>query len=179
MGEQRSLLDDRVIEFDGLAITLLLCAFIGVGALTVWVVGSAAQRFDAPVLAAGAAVGAAVTAAWVFGYPRRAAIPAMALAILSAMIALPVFFEMDGALLREASGAPISRLYVVMGLYIGGLGVFFLAFMVFGFFAPLAGAILALKRGEKQARKTLALQCGLLAVALALILFPRVWLQPL
>jgi hypothetical protein len=174
MSERRSLLDDRVIEFDGLAITLLGCAFLGVGALTVWVVGNAAQRFDASIFAAGAMVGAAVTAAWIFGYPRRAAIPAMALAILAAMIALPAVFEMDGALLREAGGAPVSRLYVVMGLYIGGLGVFFLAFMVFGFFAPLTGAILALKRGEKQARKTLALHCVLLAAALTLILFPRV-----
>jgi hypothetical protein len=179
MGEQRPLLDDRAIEFDGLAIVLMACAFLGVGVLTVWVVGSAAQRFDAPVLVAGAAVSAAVMAAWIFGYPRRAAIPAMALAILAAMIALPAVFEMDGALLREAVGAPASRLYVVMGLYVGGLGVFFLAFMVFGFFAPLAGAILGLKRGEKQARETLALHCVLLAAALALILFPRVGLQPL
>jgi hypothetical protein len=179
MGERRSVLEDRVIEFDGLAITLLLCGFAGIGALTVWLAGSAAQRFDAPMIAAGALVGAAVTGAWIFGYPRRAAIPAMALVMLVAMIALPAIFEMDGALLREAGDAPASRLYVAMGLYVGGLGVAFLAFTVFGFFGPLVGAVLALKRGEKQARETLALHCVLTAAALALILFPRAWLQPL
>jgi hypothetical protein len=179
MGERRSLLEDRVIEFDGLAVTLLACAFVGIGSLTVWLAGSAAQRFDALMVVAGAVVGAAVTAAWIFGYPRRAAIPAMALVMLVAMIALPAIFEMDGALLREAGDAPASRLYVAMGLYVGGLGVAFLAFMVFGFIGPLVGAVLALKRGEKQARETLALHCVLTAAALALILFPRAWLQPL
>jgi hypothetical protein len=179
MSERRSLLEDRVIEFDGLAITLLLCAFVGIGALTAWAAGSAAQRFDVAIVMAGAAVGAAVTGAWVFGYPRRAAIPAMALVILVAMIGLPAIFEMDGALLREAGNAPASRLYVAMGLYVGGLGVAFLAFMVFGFVGPLVGAALALKRGEKRSRETLALHCALTAAALALIFFPRAWLQPL
>ena len=179
MDERRTILDDRIIEFDGLAVTLLTCAFAGVAVLTVWLAGSAAQRFDLPILAASAAVGVAVTGAWIFGYPRRAVIPLMALAILVAMITLPAIFEMDGALLREAGNAPASRLYVAMGLYVGGLGVFFLAFMVFGFVAPLVGAILALRRGEKRARETLKLHCVLLAAALALILFPRGWFQPL
>lgn len=176
MGEGRPLLDERKIEFDGLAVTLFACAFAGVGILTAWIAGSAAQRFDVAILAAGAAVGAAVVVAWIFGYPRRAAIPAMSLVILIAMIALPALFQMDGALLREASGAPASRIYVVMGLYVGGLGLIFLAFVVFGFLGPLAGAALALKRGEKQARETLGLHCALTAAALALILIPRMWL---
>lgn len=176
MGERRSLLDEREIEFDGLAVTLLVCAFLGVSALTVWLAGSAAQRFDLPMIASGVLVGAAVTAAWIVGYPRRAAIPAMALVILIAMVLLPTVFQMDGALLREASGAPRSRIYVVMGLYVGGLGVAFLAFMVFGFFGPLVGAVLALKRREKRARETLVLHCALTAAGLALVVMPRMWL---
>lgn len=172
MGE-RSLLDGRHIEYDDLAVVLLLCAFFGVGALTVWVVGSAAQTFGAPVFVAGALVGAAVIGAWIVGYPRRAAIPAMALAMLIAVLAMPAFFDMGGALLREAEGAPASRLYVVMGLYVGGLGVAFLAFMVFGFLGPLVGALLALRRREKGARETLMLHCALTLLALVLVFFPR------
>lgn len=63
MGKARSILDARVIEFDSLAIVLLACGFIGVGLLTVWATGSAANRFDAPVILAGAAVGAAAARA--------------------------------------------------------------------------------------------------------------------
>jgi hypothetical protein len=172
MGE-RSLLDDRHIEYDDLAVVLFVCAFLGIAALTVWVIGSAAQTFEAPVFVAGALVGAAVIGAWIAGYPRRAAIPAMALVLLIAMLVMPVFFDMDGALLREAAGAPVSRIYVVMGLYVGGLGVAFLAFLVFGFFGPLAGAVLALRRHEKHARETLALHGVLTFVALVLVFFPR------
>jgi hypothetical protein len=176
MSDRRSLLDDRTIEFDGLAIALLASAFACVGALTAWLVGSAAQTFSPPVFMAGALVGAAVTGAWIVGYPRHAAMPAMALVLLIAMIVLPVFFRMDGALLREAAGTPPGHLYVAIGLYVGGLGVAFLSFMVFGFFAPLAGAWLRLRRGERGARSTLALHCALTAMALMLTFFPRVWL---
>lgn len=171
--EKRSLLDDRHIEYDGLAVVLFICAFLGVAALTVWVVGSAAQTFAVPVFVAGALTGAAVVGAWILGYPRRAAIPAMALVVLIAMLAMPAFFNMNGALLREAAGAPASRVYVAMGLYVGGLGVAFLAFLVFGFFGPLAGAVLAMRRREKHARDTLLLQCALTFVALVLVFFPR------
>jgi hypothetical protein len=173
MGE-RSLLDDRHIEYDDLAVVLFICAFIGIAALTVWIVGSAAQTYEAPVFVAGALVGAAVIGGWIVGYPRYAAIPAMALVMLLAMLAMPAFFDMDGALLREAEGAPASRVYVVMGLYVGGLGVAFLAFMVFGFLGPLAGAFLALRRREKYARQTLILHCALTFVALVLVFFPRI-----
>lgn len=162
-----------MIEFDGLATTMLACLFLGVAALTVWLLGSAARTFDASVVVAGALVGAAVTGGWILGYPRRAAIPAIALAVLVAVLLLPVFFDLNGALLRESAGTPGSRLYVAMGLYVGGLGVFFLAFMVFGFFVPLAGAALAFRRREKGARETLVLHCALTAIALALVFFPR------
>src|SRR5262245_10943086 len=133
----RSLLDERHIEYDDLAVVLFILAFLGVAALTTWMVGSAAQTFAAPVFGAGALVGAAVIGAWIFGYPRRAAIPAMALAMLLATLLMPAFFDLSGMLLREAAGAPASRVYVAMGLYVGGLGVAFLGFMVFGFFGPL------------------------------------------
>ena len=170
---ERSLLDERHIEFDDLAVVLFICAFFGIGALTVWVVGSAAQTFAAPVFVAGALVGAAVIGAWIVGYPRRAAIPAMALVMLVAMLVMPAFFDMDGALLREAEGAPVSRVYIAMGLYVGGLGVMFLAFMVFGFLGPLVGAVLALRRREKHARETLMLHGALTFIALVLVFFPR------
>ena len=93
----------------GLAITMLALGFIFIAAVTVWAVSNAAQRFDAQVFATAALVGLAVCAAWCFGYPRHAAIPAMALVILLAAITLPLVFDMNGALLREASGAPRSR----------------------------------------------------------------------
>jgi len=169
MSERRSILEDRVIEYEGLAIA-------GIGAAAAWMISSSAQRFDAGVIVAGAVVGASVNGAWILGYPRRAAIPAMALAILIAMIALPMIFDMDGALLREATDTPASRVYVAMGLYIGGLGVVFLALIVFGFIGPLVGAYLGLKRGEKRARETLTLHCALTGAAIALIFLPRVWL---
>jgi hypothetical protein len=135
------------------------------------VIGSAAQTFDLTVFAASALVGAAVIAAWIAGYPRRAAIPAMALVMLIAMLAMPVFFNMDGVLLREAKGAPASRLYIIMGLYVGGLGVAFLAFLAFGFIGPLVSALLALRRGEKHARQTVMLHGVLTFSALALVFF--------
>ena len=175
MGERRSLLDDRTIEYDGLAVVLLASAFASVGALTVWLVGSAAQTFAPSIFVAGAVVGAAVVGAWIVGYPRHAAMPAMALVMLIAMMMLPIFFSMDGALLREAAGAPPGHLYIAIGLYVGGLGVAFLAFMVFGFFAPLAGAWLRVRRGEQGARNTLALHCALTGTALVLAFFPRAW----
>jgi hypothetical protein len=171
--DERSLLDDRRIEYDDLAVALFICAFVGVAALTVWVVGSAAQTFAAPVFVAGALTGAAVVGAWILGYPRRTAIPAMALVALIAMLVMPAFFDMDGALLREGVGAPASRVYVAMGLYVGGLGVAFLAFLVFGFFGPLAGAVMAARRRDKHARETLVLHCALTFVALALVFFSR------
>ena len=173
MDERRSIFEDRVIEFDGLAITMLACAFIGVSGLTVWAVSSAANSFYPPMIAVGAIVGAAVIAAWIFGYPRRAALPSIALVVLIAMMVLPSLSQVDGPFLQEAAGAASSRLYVAMALYISGLGFFFLAFMLFGFFVPLVGAVLALRRGEKGARGTLILHCVLTFTALALVFFGR------
>jgi hypothetical protein len=89
------------------------------------------------------------------------------------MIVLPSLSQIDGPLLRDAVDAPIAHIYIAMSLYVGGLGVFFLAFMVFGFFVPLVGAVLALRRGEKRARETLILHCALTFIALALVFFPR------
>jgi hypothetical protein len=175
MGERRSPLDDRTIEYDGLAVVLLASAFAGVAGLTVWLVGSAAQTFAPSAFVAGAIVGAAVVGAWIVGYPRHAAMPAMALVMLIVMIVMPIFFPMDGMLLREAAGTPPGHLYIAMGLYVGGLGVAFLAFMMFGFFAPLAGAWLRLRRREKGARNTLVLHCALTTTALVLAFFPRAW----
>ncbi len=174
MSERARDLEDRTIEYDGLAITMLALGFIFIAALTVWIAGNAAQRFDAPVFATAALVGTAVCAAWCFGYPRYAAIPAMALVILLAAITLPLVFDMNGALLREASGTPPSRIYVAMGLYVGGLGVGFLAFMVFGFLGPLAGAVLRLKRRETGARFSLILHVVITGLACAITLPPLV-----
>lgn len=176
MDEDRRILDDRVIEYDGLAVVMLAAAFVGVSVVAGWMVSASAQVFDLRVVVASAVMGAAVIGAWIVGYPHRAAIPAVAIVILCAMIVLPIMFRMDGALLREGVGTPPGRLYVAMGLYIGGIGVAFLAFLVFGFFGPLAGAILGLRRGEKRARETLALHAALTAAAMALVFLPRFWL---
>jgi hypothetical protein len=172
MGERRSILEERHIEFDGLAIIMIALAFAGVAAATVWLAGSSAQRFDAPVWLSGGAVGAAVIAAWIVGYPRRAAMPAMAMVVLLAILLLPRLFNMNGALLREATGTPVEHLYIAMGIYIAGLSLSLLALLVFGFFIPLCGAVLGLVRQEKHARETLVLHGVLTGLALLIVLFP-------
>jgi hypothetical protein len=63
-----------------------------------------------------------------------------------------------------------------MGLYIGGLGLLFLAFIVFGFVTPLLGAVLRLRRGESGARASLYLHLVLCAAAIALTLGVRLLL---
>ncbi len=166
-------LDERSIEYDGLAIVLLAAAFLICGAGIASILSLATQTFDAGIVAAAGVVALAVLAAWIFGYPRRAAIPAIALVLLCAMEFLPVIFSMDGALMREAAGSPASRVYVVKGLYVGGLGVALLALLVFGFFCPLAGAVLGLRRREAKAREVLIVHALLTGGALALTLFPR------
>jgi hypothetical protein len=112
-----------------------------------------------------------MTIGWVLGYPRRAAIPAMSFALVCAIAWLPFFFDMDGALLRDAAGVPASRLNVIAGFYIGGLGLVLLAFAVFGFLVPLAGALLALRRRLVGARSTVVLHIVLgLSAALVMAL---------
>lgn len=172
MGERRSILEERHIEFDGLAIVMLALGFAGVAAATVWLAGSAAQRFDTPVWLAGGAVGAGMIAAWIVGYPRRAAMPGMAMVVLLATLLLPRLFNMNGALLREAAGAPAEHLYIAMSIYIAGLSVSLLALLVFGFLVPLCGAVLGLKRHEKHARETLVLHGVLTGLALLMVFFP-------
>jgi hypothetical protein len=169
----RSMLEERDIEYDGLAVVLFICSFVGIAALTAWMIGSAAQTFSPLVFVAGALVAAAVNGAWIFGYPRRAAIPAMSLVMLLSLLLVPAFFDVDGLLLREAEGAPSSVIHVAVGLYVGGLGIAFLAFMVFGFLGPLIGAVQGLLRGEKRARETLVIHCVLTFAALVLVFFPR------
>jgi len=176
MSERRSILEDRIIEYDGLAIVMFALAFAGLATAVALLVAGATQALDAKTIAAGAIVAAGVIGAWIAGYPRRAAIPMMSLVMLCAILILPAVFDMDGMLLREAAGTPVSHLYVAMGLYISGLGFAFLAFIVFGFFCPLAGALLAVRRGEPGARQTLMLHGVLCVIALALTLIPLVWL---
>ena len=172
MGERQSILEERHIEFDGLAVVMLGLGFTGVAAATIWLAGSAAQRFDAPVWLAGGTVGAAMIAAWIVGYPRRAAMPAMAMVVLVATLLLPRMFNMKGALLREAAGTSAEHLYIAMSVYIAGLSVSLLALLVFGFLVPLCGAMLGLRRHGKRARETLLLHGVLTGVALLLVLLP-------
>lgn len=172
MTERRSEFEDRHIEFDGLAIVMLALGFAVVTVVAAWLAGSAAQRFDMPILAAGGAVGAGVIVAWIFGYPRRAAMPAMAMVVLVALLILPRIFNMNGALLREAAGTPVAHLYVAMGLYVAGLSFILLMLLVFGFLLPLVGAVLGLKRHEQGARETLMLHGVLTGLALVMVFFP-------
>lgn len=177
MMDRRGIFVDRVIEYDSLAVVLMGISFVAVSALTSWLVAGAAQRADIAVIVAGAIVGAATIGAWIVGYERRAAIPAMALVFLIAIIALPMAFDMNGAFLQEVqAGGASRRVYVAMGVYIGGLGIAFLSLMLFGFFGPFVGAYLGLRRGEVRARETLALHGLLTGAALALTLIFLVWL---
>src|SRR5262245_19417763 len=161
MWESRSILEDRTIEFDGLAVAMLALGFVGVSGFVFWILSSASQSMGVPVWIASALIGLGVVIAWTFGYPRRAAIPAMSFIFVLAVAVLPYVFDLNGALLREAAGAPASRVAIAAGLYVGGLGVFVLAILVFGFIGPLAGAILALRRGAPAAAAALRLHIAL------------------
>jgi hypothetical protein len=169
-------LDPRHIEFDGLALTLFALTFVTVSVATAYVIASTAETMDALTVLASVLVAAGVIAAWIYGYPRHAAIPAMSLVFVCAILALPFVFDMNGALLREAAGAPASRVYVAMGLYVGGLGVLLLAFLVFGFLVPLAGSVLRVRRREDRSRETLMLHLKLCGAAIALTLGVRLLL---
>lgn len=169
-------LDPRHIEFDGLALALFAFAFCMIAGVTALLIGNAARSMDALTIVASALIAAGVIAAWIYGYPRHAAIPAMSFVFVCAILALPHVFDMNGALLREAAGAPASRVYIAMGLYVGGLGVLLLAFLVFGFIVPLVGAVLRVRRGEDRSRETLVLHLVLCGAAIALTLGVRLML---
>jgi hypothetical protein len=161
MRERRSILEDRTIEFDGLAIAILALGFAGVSGGAFWILSSASQSMDVVVWIASALVGLGTIVAWIFGYPRHAAIPSMSFIFVLAVALLPYAFALNGALLREAESAPISRVYVAAGLHVGGLGIVALAFLIFGFLGPLVGAILALRRGVPGAALALRLHIAL------------------
>ena len=173
MWESRSILEDRSIEFDGLAIAMLALGFAGVSGFTFWILSSASQSVGVAVWIASALVGLGVISAWTFGYPRRAAIPAMSFVFVLAIALLPYVFDLNGALLREAAGAPPSRVYIAAGLYVGGLGIVVLAFLIFGFIGPLVGAILARRRREPHAASTLRLHIALGLGAVAILVGSR------
>jgi hypothetical protein len=169
MWESRSILENRSIEFDGLAIVILALGFAGVSGFVFWILSSATQSVDTSIWIASAFVGFGVIPAWIFGYPRHAAIPAVSFVFVLAIAILPYVFDLNGALLREAAGAPPSRVAIAAGLYVGGLGVVVLAFLIFGFIGPLVGAVLAYRRRELHAVSTLRLHIalGLGAVVIA------------
>jgi len=162
----------RPLEIDGLALTLLILAFVGVTATCWWLLSQASQADLAPVLTASLIIGAATIAAWLYGYPRRVLGASLALVALAALVYLPRLFVVDGVLLRETSGVPPSRLVTVIGLNVGGLGVAFLAFLIAGFAGPLWGTIVALRRHLPGASRTLTLQLKLILAAFILAAFP-------
>jgi hypothetical protein len=170
----RSPIEERSLEFDGLAIWVLVSAFAAVAAATFWLIASAAQTSGPATYLASAIVGSAMIGAWIFGYPRRAAMPAMSFVLACALAWLPLAFPMDGALLRDAAGTPPSRLYLVIGFYVGGLGLIVLAFAIFGFLMPLASAILALRRNIPGSRATVLLHAALCAGALLVLVVTRI-----
>jgi hypothetical protein len=173
MRESRSILEDRTIEFDGLAIAILALGFAGISAFVFWILSSATQSTGAPVWIASALVGFGVIIAWIFGYPRHAAVPAMSFVVL-AIALLPHIFNLNGALLREAAGAPASRVAIAAGLYVGGLGLVVLGLLIFGFIGPLIGAILAHRRGVPAAASSLRLHIALGLGAVAILVASRV-----
>jgi hypothetical protein len=168
--------DDRHIEYDALAFVMLGLLFVAASAVATAVIGSAAQGIGPAVVAAGMGVGAAVITAWVFGYPRHAACPSIALALMLAAVVVPRLIRLDGVLLAEAADAPAARVQVIAGLYVGGLALLLLAFLVVGFIAPFIGALLRLRRGEPGARGTVRLHVLLFAAACVLTGATAVWL---
>jgi hypothetical protein len=170
----RSLVEERSLEFDGLAIWVLVSAFAGVAAATFWLIASATQTSSLATYLTSALVALAIIAAWILGYPRRAAIPAMSFVFVCAIAWLPLLFEMDGALLRDAAGTPPSHLYLVIGFYVGGLGLVVLAFAIFGFFIPFVGAFLALRRNVPGSRTAVLLHTALCAGALLILVVTRI-----
>lgn len=173
MWESRSVLEDRTIEFDGLAIAILALGFAGISGFAFWILSSAAQSLGVAVCIASPLVGLGVIGGWILGYPRRAAIPAMSFVLVLAIAILPYVFDLNGALLREAAGAPASRVVLAAGLYVGGLGVLVLAFLVFGFIGPLIGAVLAVRGRLPDATSTLRLHIALGLGAVAVLVASR------
>ncbi|MDP3739211.1 MAG: hypothetical protein Q8R02_17605 [Hyphomonadaceae bacterium] len=162
----------RPLEIDGLALILLVLAFVGVSAACWWLLSQASQADLAPVLAASIVIGSATISAWLYGYPRRVLGASLALVALAALVYLPRLFVVDGVLLRESTGVPPSRLVTVIGLNVGGLGIAFLAFLVAGFAGPLWGTIVALRQRLPGASRTLTLQLKLILSAIILAAFP-------
>lgn len=169
MSSGRPLVDDRHIEFDMLAIVMLGVGFVIASAAAFAVIGNAAGDYPPGVMVVSAFVGMAVTGAWIFGYPRHATGPSISLVLMIATIVVPRVMNLGHALVPEAANIPPAHLSVISGLYVSGLALLLLAFLVCGFVGPLIGAVLRLRRGEAGARKALMLQVGLFGAACALV----------
>lgn len=164
---------DRRLEFDGLAWSITIPILVALVLAAYWLCLS--LDGDKPVIAAAAsvAVSAGVLAAWVLGYPQRSAIPSVSFVLVCALAAAPIVFDISGPLLRDTRGVAPSTLSVVVGLYVGGLGLIMMGFALFGFILPLIGAIRAVLRKEHRAQGTLLIHVALALGALAAIIVAR------
>ncbi len=169
MENRRSLIDDRRIEFDALAIVMLGLGFLLTSTVSAVLVSNASGHLDLSAMIAGAGVGAAVIVAWIFGYPRHATAPSISLALMAALIVIPRVIHLGNALLPEADALPAVHRVMIGGLYAGGLMLALIAFMVCGFIGPTVGAYLRTKRREDGAREGLVLHAGLFGAACALV----------
>ncbi len=161
----RSPYPDRELELDVLALLLLGLAGAGVAAAAFGVVQAMAPGSGVSAVLAALTVSAATLLAWIFGYPQRAALPAMASVLVCAFAALPLVFSLHAPFLTDAQGVPPGRLHLIAGLYVGGTALILLAFCVFGFLLPLAGAVRARLRRLPASGATLTIHLGLIAAA--------------
>lgn len=162
----------REFEPDGVVLTLAALAFALLAALLYFALAYASGAGPVPVGVASVIVAALIVGAWLLAYPHRATAVAVALVILAAIIYLPRIFVLDGALLREASGMPASRLRVAIGLNVGGVFLGFLTLLVFGFLIPLVMSVLAIRRGLPGSHRRLDIHLRAILGAIILMMFP-------
>lgn len=169
----RSPYTDRELELDGLALLLLALAGAGVTAAAAGLVQSIAPESGPAGLAAALLMAGGTVLGWIFGYPWRAALPAMASVFVCGFAVLPLVFQLQPPFLTDAAGVPPSRLHLIAGLHVGATGLAVLAFCLFGFLIPLTGAVRARLRRAPSSSVTLAIHLGLIAMAAAILALCR------
>jgi hypothetical protein len=172
---RQSSMTDRSIEYDSLALVMFALGFLAVFACVAGLTATWSPVSPGLFVAA-ALVGLGAVAGWIIGYPRYAALPCIGLVLLAATIVLPRLFPAGGALMPDLGATNGVRFHVIRGLYVGGLGVAVLGFLVACFIGPLIGASLRALRREKQARTTLLIHLALTAAAFAFIILTQILL---
>jgi hypothetical protein len=154
---------------------MLGLGFAAVANGTAFVIGIGAGGINTAVILAAICIGAFVVAAWVVGYPRQATAPFIGVVVIVAAELVPRVIQIQNVLLPEAAELPTSRKYVVGGLYIGGVAMLLLAFMICAFAGPAISAYFRFRRREDGAVATLRLHGALFAIACFCVLVGSTW----